>query len=230
MIGQKRVSEDRFGLVITPQSTADQYKGPSNLEARIALHERFSTNRYGWQRWVFDQFDIPRAARVLELGCGVGSLWLENQDRMPPEWEVTLTDFSAGMLDKARKNLAHCGRPLTFRVVNAVDLPYAVEEFDIVIANHMLYYVEPKRQAFYEIRRVLKPGGRLYATTVGERHMADLADLLEAYDPALEYTDRAVLSFTLENGVAQVTGWFGDVELRRYEDALVVSVQGALLD
>jgi cyclopropane fatty-acyl-phospholipid synthase-like methyltransferase len=36
--------------------------------------KRFSTNPYGWLRWVFDQFDLPPGARVLEVGCGTGQL------------------------------------------------------------------------------------------------------------------------------------------------------------
>ena len=47
-----------------------QYKDSGNLEARFQLHERYSTNKYGWHRWVFDQLRVPRDGRVLELGCG----------------------------------------------------------------------------------------------------------------------------------------------------------------
>ncbi|HLQ30196.1 MAG TPA: hypothetical protein VK140_13265 [Ktedonobacteraceae bacterium] len=36
-----------------------QYKNAANLNARIALHRRFSMNKYEFQRWVFDQFSIP---------------------------------------------------------------------------------------------------------------------------------------------------------------------------
>ena len=37
-----------------------QYKTASNLDARFQLHERFSVNKYGWDRWVFDHFDLPQ--------------------------------------------------------------------------------------------------------------------------------------------------------------------------
>ena len=53
----------------------EQYKDGSNLSARIRLHQRFSTNRYGFFRWMFDRIQIPESARVLELGCGTGILW-----------------------------------------------------------------------------------------------------------------------------------------------------------
>ncbi len=52
----------------------DQYKTADNLTARAQLHVRFSTNKYGWQRWLFDQFDFPAHARIIEFGSGPG--WL----------------------------------------------------------------------------------------------------------------------------------------------------------
>ena len=50
------------------KSLQDQYRNASNLNARLALHARFSVNGYGWHRWVFDQIDLPASARVLRAG------------------------------------------------------------------------------------------------------------------------------------------------------------------
>jgi SAM-dependent methyltransferase len=216
--------------MVTHQSVEEQYKAPTNLEARISLHERFSTNKQGWHQWVFDQFMFPREARILELGCGVGQLWLENVDRVLDDWDVTLSDFSEGMLGKTMQNLADSGLDFAYQVIEADDIPFVDEQFDAVIANHMLYYVQDKPRAFAEIRRVLKPGGRFYATTVGAKHVKELTDLVTAFDAAITSHDRTVDSFMLENGVDQVTGWLQDVELRRYLDRLVVTDVAALID
>jgi hypothetical protein len=51
-----------------------QYGTTSNLDARVALHQRYSTHPLPWHEWVFDQFDLPPQALILELGCGPGSL------------------------------------------------------------------------------------------------------------------------------------------------------------
>ncbi|HKI53048.1 MAG TPA: hypothetical protein VJ987_02910, partial [Anaerolineales bacterium] len=49
----------------------DQYKDSTNLNARVELHNRFSTNQYGWFNWVFDALmNLPANAKILELGCG----------------------------------------------------------------------------------------------------------------------------------------------------------------
>ncbi|MCJ7550094.1 MAG: methyltransferase domain-containing protein, partial [Anaerolineae bacterium] len=82
-----------------------QYSNDKNLNARIALHTRFSTNTYGWQLWAFDHLTLPNTARVLELGCGPGGLWIDNRDSLPAGWEIVLTDFSPGMAATAKENL-----------------------------------------------------------------------------------------------------------------------------
>src|SRR5262245_7806534 len=118
----------------------EQYRNASNLNARIELHRRFSTNAYGWHRWVFDHFRLPPEARVLELGCGPGELWRENADRIPEGWEVTLADLSPGMLAAARRSLRDLLRSFAFAEVDAQSIPFPDACFDGVIANHMLYH------------------------------------------------------------------------------------------
>ena len=203
---------------------SEQYRDATNLSARIDLHRRFSTNPYGWQRWVFDQLDLPPRCRILELGCGTAALWRDNLDRIPPGWDITLTDASPGMLEEARRALT--GRPgFSFDVIDARGTPWNLPQasLDAVLANHMLFYVPDKPAAFSEIRRLLKPGGQLYATTMGERNLAEIPALVQGLEPALTSWEHAKLSFTLENGTAQLAGCFARVTLRRYEDSLRVT-------
>ena len=204
----------------------DQYKDASNLNARIDLHVRFSTNKYGWHRWVFDQFKFSPESRILELGCGPGRLWLENLHRIPDGWDITLSDFSPGMLQEAKRNLNSGRHPFKFEVVDAQAISFADESLDAVIANHMLYHVPDREKAFSEIRRVLKPGGRFYAATVGQNHLRELRELVRRFGPGIP-TDgsrvRMSEGFSLENGLGQLSRWFSKVALNRYEDALTVT-------
>jgi ubiquinone/menaquinone biosynthesis C-methylase UbiE len=204
-----------------PYLLAEQYKDAANLTARIDLHRRFSTNSYGWQRWVFDHFDLPPQARLLELGCGPGDLWRENRRRLPASWDITLSDLSPGMLDQARAALDRVG--LRFQVIDAQYIPYPDAHFDAVVANHMLYHVPDRAAALIEIRRVLRPGGRFYAATVGEGHMQELNDLLRPFMPASQTAFDGGVHFGLENGAAQLAPWFVAIQRDDYVDALVVT-------
>jgi ubiquinone/menaquinone biosynthesis C-methylase UbiE len=212
-----------------PQYLKKQYEDSSNVDARIRLHQRFSVNKYGWQRWVFDQFELPDKCRILELGCGPGQLWLDNLERIPAGWEISLSDSSAGMLEGTRRNL-ETQRPFQFKVMDAQSIPLESKCFDAVIANHMLQHVPDRPKAFSEICRVLKPAGVFYASTVGERHLSEIRDLLYKFDASLVSWGRVSEYFTLENGMAQLAEWFTGTKLYRYEDALEVSEVAALVD
>jgi SAM-dependent methyltransferase len=99
-----------------------------------------------------------------------------------------------------------------------------------VIANHMLYHVADKTAAFSEIRRVLKPGGCLYASTAGEQNLSEIRDLLSKFDDRLTFWGKGFDSFTLENGMEQLAEWFAEVKLYRFEQALEVTEAAPLVD
>jgi SAM-dependent methyltransferase len=212
-----------------PQYLEKQYKDSSNLDARIDLHRRFSTNKSGWFRWVFDHFDLPPCCRILELGSGTGLLWLQNLARIPAGWEIHLSDFSAGMLEQTRQNLEK-QRPFQFKVIDAQSISFENEYFDAVIANHMLYHVPDRAAALAEIQRVLKPGGHFYAATNGDRHLIEIAELIVKFDAKLDYWGKVGCSFRIENGMEQLSPWFTGIKLYRYEDALDVTEVAPLMD
>lgn len=199
----------------------EQYKDASNLNARIELHKRFSTNTYGWCPWVFDNYLslLPAQARILELGCGPATIWVDNVSRIPADWHIALSDFSDGMLDTAWRNLVVTGRNFKFEQIDTQSIPYPSESFDVVIANHMLYHVPDRPKAIAEISRVLKPGGKFIATTVGERQMCEINEWCQRAGTALF----PAMPFTLENGLAQLQPYFAQIETRRYEDSLRIT-------
>ena len=202
----------------------EQYQDELNLNARIQLHDRFSTNKYGWHRWVFDQLSLSPESRILELGCGTGRLWWENLNRVPRGWDITLSDLSSGMLQEAQRNLRDSQRHFEFGVIDAQAIPFEDENFDAVMANHVLYHVPDRTKAFSEIHRALRPGGRFYASTVGRAHLRELYELVHRFDANADlWGAHPVESFLLENGFDQLSLWFSKVTLHRYEDALVIT-------
>jgi SAM-dependent methyltransferase len=200
------------------RSIALQYGTSANLAARIALHKRCSANGYGLQRWVFDRLDLVSGQRVLEVACGTGSLWRDNLDRIPAGVRLTLSDISTGMLETTEAALQ--GTPAGFVACAMPDLPFAAGVFDLVIANHMLYHVAELQKGLAEIRRVLRHGGSLFATTNGREHLRELKELMR--DFGIEGGDVSA-SFTMENGEEQLRGVFGDVQRDDYPDSLHVT-------
>lgn len=216
-----------------------QYKSSVNLRARIQIHERFSLNPMPWFDWVFDQLALPAPlpadARLLELGCGPGGLWVKNWARLPQGWRLTLSDFSLGMVGEARQNLANGSNSVQviFANADAQYLPFPSASFDAVLANHMLYHVPDRALAFAEIRRVLRPGGRFYAATNGREHMKELyslAELMSTGWAAIATSVYDTRGFGLENGGEQLAGWFPHVEQRQYPDGLRVTEVEPLVD
>jgi ubiquinone/menaquinone biosynthesis C-methylase UbiE len=202
---------------------SEQYGNADNLNARIALHRRFSTNKRGWNPWAFDQLDLSAHGEILDVGCGPCDLWVDNVDRIPDGWHIVLSDLSSGMLGQARDNLRDCGRVFTYWCADAQAIPFADERFDIVIANHMLYHVPDRARAISEMHRVLKPGGRLYTATNGHAHLRELREWIARFDPQAQELD-AAMEFGLDRGgKEQLARHFAEVEIRRYPDGLVVT-------
>ena len=214
------------------QSLKQQYLNSSNIGARISLHAKYAVNKQGWFPWIFEQCDMHDGMRVLELGCGNGSFWLENWEKIPAKAQITLSDQSEGMLREAKK--AFSGKRkirFDYQVIDFHDIPEKDASYDLVIANHVLFYAKDFAKVLGEIRRVLKPGGRLICSTYGTAHMKEISAL------AAEFDDRIVLAaqnlyeiFGKENGEEILAPYFAEVKWQQYEDHLLVTDAEDLVD
>lgn len=197
-----------------------QYKTANNLQARINLHKRFSTNPNDWFVWVYDHLHLEPGTRVLEIGCGQGDLWAKNQPRVPADCQMTLTDLSEGMAAQARGSMI--GLLAGFACTDAQALSFVTGRFDVVIANHMLYHVPDSQRALVEISRVLTPNGRFFAATNSLTHLDELTELINGFSPDYQY-NKPALSFNLENGQETLGHYFSRVTCHTFPDALEVT-------
>jgi ubiquinone/menaquinone biosynthesis C-methylase UbiE len=156
---------------------------------------------------------------VLELGCGTGDIWAGKDVIIRRCSRFILSDFSEGMLNKAKETLRNC-TGIEYRTIDIQEIPFAESTFDIVIANMMLYHVPDLFLGLREVRRIMKPGGTFYCATFGENGMMEyITGLFSAYHVEKKINN----NFTLQNGGEKLKSVFRNVQLFLYEDALEVT-------
>ncbi len=105
-----------------------------------------------------ERMGIKAGERVLEVGVGTGI----NLSLYPREAAVTGIDFSSSMLEKARERAAKPdAAPVRLLQMDAADLKFADDSFDIVYAPYLISVVPDPVQVAQEMRRVCRPGGRI---------------------------------------------------------------------
>ena len=105
-----------------------------------------------------ERMDIQPGERVLEVGVGTGI----NLSLYPADCQVTGIDFSSSMLEKARERVARKDiRRVRLLQMDAADLKFADDSFDIVYAPYLISVVPDPVQVAQEMRRVCRPGGRI---------------------------------------------------------------------
>ncbi|MVX62672.1 methyltransferase domain-containing protein [Clostridium chromiireducens] len=205
------------------KSVKEQYKSDKNLNLRSNLHS-YNINKIDWDKWCFNQMHFPDQAKVLELGCGVGKLWYKNKDSINKELSITLSDFSKSMLKIAKNRLKEIDYKFTFQEINAENIPYKDGSFDVVIAQHMIYFVPNIEKALSEIRRVLSPGGIFYVTANSCKSMYELNELAENFAPNLGLDSNGFSNrFDLENGRAILQKYFNKIDIEVLDGKIIVN-------
>lgn len=228
-----------IGLLTEREDIMNQYSTDVNLQKRINIHDKYSTNKYGWHKWEFDKLNIKENMRILEIGCGNGMLWKVNKDRIPNNITFVLTDYSDGMLENAKENILKGNEKyfkdknisFSFEIADADNFNMDKDKFDVVLADHMLYYVKERQALFSKIKSILKDNGRFICATVGENHMLELRKLAIQFDYNLNLSHETVSDkFSLENGENQLSKVFKSVKNINYEDSLIVDDSRAIYD
>lgn len=115
------------------------------------------------------QFDANQ--RVLDLGCGTGTLTLMIKKQYP-KLELTGLDGDPQVLEIARRKAIQAYASIQWDLGMAYDLPYENNTFDRVVSSLMTHHLTSgnKRLAFKEVCRILKPGGEFYIADFGAPH------------------------------------------------------------
>ena len=105
---------------------------------------------------------LPTGATVVDIGSGAGTDLLLAAVHVGPAGRAIGVDMTEAMRDSARRGAAACGLShVDVREGEATALPVEAESVDVVISNGVLNLVAEKQTAIAEVRRILKPGGRV---------------------------------------------------------------------
>ena len=208
-----------------------QYRNSTNISARIRLHRLFSSNKQGWFPWIYEQCQITEGMKILELGCGNGRLWIENKAKLPADCEIILSDISEGMIRDVRREQSLQDDRFSFAAFDCHAIPYEDASFDLVIANHVLFYCKDVDRVCSEVGRVLKPGGRFVCGTYGVAHMQEVSRLVTQFDDRITLSGENLYEhFGKENGAQALAPYFAEVDWQQYEDALIVTQAEPLIE
>lgn len=155
---------------------------------------------------VFQAVSESDPQRFLDVGCGMGELAERVQRELRAD--VVAVDISPRMVELTRT------RGVDASEADVQALPFEDNSFDCVAANWVLYHVPDLDLGVRELARVLRPGGRLVAATLGAANMPELWDLLGG-----DVT--AGLSFGYDNGEAALAPHFTQIERREANGTVV---------
>ena len=165
-----------------------------------ASAEQYESRGAGHRRLLLEAAAIVPGERVLDLGCGNGASTIEAA-RMAAPGEVVGIDLSAAMLSNARARSAAAGLTnATFVHGDAQVHDFGPECFDVVVSNVGAMFFDDKVAAFTNLRRALRPGGRM-ALMVWQR--------LESNEWLLALREALAMGRDLPSPVVGLPGPFG---------------------
>ena len=159
-----------------------------------------------FKRKLVQRANIQPQMKVLDLGCGTGTLTLMLK-RAHPEAQITGLDGDSEVLDIARNKSR--GADIQWDEGLASSLPYPDSAFDRVVTSLVIHHLvtDDKRRAFEEVYRVLKPNGELYVLDFGAPH-SSLTRFMTKYmrrlEEAADNFDGLIPLFVTEAGFGSV--------------------------
>src|SRR5713226_6292615 len=155
-------------------ANASEQSGVPNTTG-IVIHRAFLYDLFVWlvslgkepayREKALDLARLKPGEAVLDIGCGTGTLAIAAKRRVGPAGRVYGVDASPEMLARAGRKANKAGAEVVFKNGVAEAMPFPDGQFDTVLSTVMLHHLgrKTRQQCAHEVRRVLKPGGRMLA-------------------------------------------------------------------
>lgn len=152
--GEQNAISNTTGIVIHKAFLYDLFVWFASLGRERAFREK-----------ALDLASLRPGESVLDIGCGTGTLAIAAKKRVGPTGRVHGVDASQEMLARAGKKASKAGAEVVFGNGIVEALPFPDRHFDAVLSTVMLHHLgrKARQQCAHEVRRVLKPGGRVLA-------------------------------------------------------------------
>jgi ubiquinone/menaquinone biosynthesis C-methylase UbiE len=194
----------------SPERLTEQYSDSERLRIRQETHRRYSENPVSFLAWATEQMDIRPGMIVVDVGCGRGIYHPLFRERGAT---VVGIDRSIGMVREA-------GSGCLAVVGDAQALPLPDATCDRALCNHVLYHIPDQQLAMCELRRIVRPGGRVVIATNGARNNERMYQVARLAAADLGRTDTVGHSspFRLED-VARVREIFPNARVELFHSA-----------
>lgn len=161
------MSSKSIGDAIYEAVLREQYDCSQKLRVRQETHRLYSERPDDFLDWVLSHAQLRTGQLVVDVGCGYGAYHPTLAVRGV---RVIALDSSLGMAKEARQQAISLNLPVMTIQGDAQAVPLPDASCERVMANHMLYHVPDQVAALRELRRVLKPNGRVVLVTNAADH------------------------------------------------------------
>ena len=199
---------------------------------------KLTTRESLFKRLLLDQANIRADEKVLDVGCGTGTLMIAASEDVPGANIVGL-DADARILDIARAKAKRCGSQLQFSQSLSTSMPFANSSFDKALSTLFFHHLatDAKSSTLKEIYRVLVPGGQLHVADWGEpaSRLSRMAfysvQLFDGFDTTADSVAGKLPSLFAEAGFSQVQStaavqtMYGTLSLYRAEKPCAAAQQ-----
>jgi len=146
-------------------------------------YEKASAHQKEWGTRLIAELNLEGTDRILDLGCGDGTLSAQIAD-LVPDGEVVGIDASRGMIEEAQSKVR---KNLRFFLMDINELNY-IEQFDVIFSNATLQWIKDHKRLLGNVGRALVKGGRLRFNFAGEGNCSHFFSVIRGAMPAEEFT------------------------------------------